>query len=526
MKKTKVLSIILVIAMIVVGCSSKIETEDKKESGKGDINSDYINLTMVKPETINPILNKDKSVGYVMNLIYDSLFTIDENYNVVPQLVKEYSIENGGKEINIKLKDAKWHDKSPVTSSDVKFTVDFIKKSEENPYSELVKNIKSVHIINDKEFNINLNENYSFSIETLIFPILSKNNLSSLSKKDITNNKNNLIGNGPYKIEKYEERDGMFLTKNEDYYKEIPSTAKDIRVGIVPDQEAQVAMVMALDSDIAKVSLNDLSKFHETEFNITKYEGRDYENIIFNYDNPILLDSNLRKAIAYSIDKKKILEEAYMGDANIVNFPLNTSSKYYNKDIKSINYNKEKAKEYLSKVKFDGDKSNSKDQKENKSNTKSNSQINLKIVVNKNNTDRVKSAHIISENLKAIGIKSEVDELEGEDLEKAISGKKYDLALVGWELSFIPDATPIIKSLDYKDEKLNDYMASLTRATSESQVKDIYDSIQKYVNNNVPMISLVIRNDYMVTNSRIEGKIQPNDFDVYEGITNLTIKNK
>ena len=53
----------------------------------------------------------------------------------------------------------------------------------------------------------------------------------------------------------------MFLTKNEDYYKEIPSTAKDIRVGIVPDQEAQVAMVMALDSDIAKVSLNDLSNF-------------------------------------------------------------------------------------------------------------------------------------------------------------------------------------------------------------------------------------------------------------------------
>ena len=46
-----------------------------------------------------------------------------------------------------------------------------------------MKNIKSVHIINDKEFNINLNENYSFSIETLIFPILSKNNLSSLSKK-------------------------------------------------------------------------------------------------------------------------------------------------------------------------------------------------------------------------------------------------------------------------------------------------------------------------------------------------------
>ena len=27
-----------------------------------------------------------------MNLVYDGLFTIDENYNIVPQLVEEYEI--------------------------------------------------------------------------------------------------------------------------------------------------------------------------------------------------------------------------------------------------------------------------------------------------------------------------------------------------------------------------------------------------------------------------------------------------
>ena len=51
----------------------------------------------------------------------------------------------------------------------------------------------------------------------------------------------------------------------------------------------------------------------------------------------IIKDSNFRKAIAYSIDKKKILEEAYIGNATLVNFPLNSKSKYYNKDMKSIN---------------------------------------------------------------------------------------------------------------------------------------------------------------------------------------------
>ena len=43
---------------------------------------------MLFPETINPILNKDKSVVYIMNLIYDGLFEIDKDYNVEPRLVE------------------------------------------------------------------------------------------------------------------------------------------------------------------------------------------------------------------------------------------------------------------------------------------------------------------------------------------------------------------------------------------------------------------------------------------------------
>ena len=39
-------------------------------------------------------------------------------------------------------------------------------------------------------------------------------------------------------------------------------------------------------------------------------------------------------------------------------------------------------------------------------------------------------------------------------------------------------------------------------------------------------MSLVIREDYIVSNRRLEGKIFPNDFDVYEGISNLNIEYK
>ena len=559
MNKIKFMTIILTIMVSLVGCSNDNENIEILESKPSAITSKTINLTMMQPDTINPITNKNQSVGYIMNLVYDSLFTINENYDTVPQLVEEYKIVNDGLSINIKLKDIKWHDGTKLTSNDVKFTVDLIKKNVDSPYNPLVENISSISIINEKEFNIDFNHKYAFSVDTLIFPIVSEKQLHD--EKNINNNKNNLVGNGAYKIKNYEDRKSISLIVNDSYYDEVSPTAKNIEVEIVPDEEAQVSMVISLDSDIAKISLDDLSKFYEKEFKTIKYDSRDYECLLFNYDNEFFKDINFRKAIVSSIDKNKILEEGYINNASLVNFPLNSKSKYYDKDIKALDYSKENAKKYLSKVTLETnenintdknitdnkdtekeiDKSSLKDKnKENNINnnektTKQSeeekqkeikdkiSKLNLKIIVNKDNPERLKSAYIISANLKDVGIKSTIEELSSEDISKALSDKNYDLALVGWELSSIPDATSILDNIGYEDEKLINYINSLRNATTESQIKDIYKSIQKYVNENALFMSLVIRENYIVTNRRIEGKITPNSFDIYEGITHLNI---
>ena len=559
MNKIKFMTIILTIMVSLVGCSNDNENIEILESKPSAITSKTINLTMMQPETINPITNKNQSVGYIMNLVYDSLFTINENYDTVPQLVEEYKIINDGLSINIKLKDIKWHDGNMLTSNDVKFTVDLIKKNLDSPYNPLVQNISSISITNEKEFNINFNHKYAFSVDTLIFPIVSEKQLHD--EKNINNNKNNLIGNGPYKIKNYEDRKSISLIINDSYYDELPVTAKNIEVEIVPDEEAQVSMVISLDSDIAKISLDDLSKFYEKEFKTTKYDSRDYECLLFNYDNEFFKDINFRKAIVSSIDKNKILEEGYINNASLVDFPLNPKSKYYDKDIKTLGYSKENSKNYLSKVTLETsenintdknlinnkdnekeiEKSNLKDKnkenniKDNKNTAKESqedkqkeikdkiSKLNLKIIVNKDNPERLKSAYIISANLKDIGIKNTIEELSSEDIGKALSDKNYDLALIGWELSLIPDATSILNNIGYEDEKLINYINSLKNATTQSQIKDIYKSIQKYVNENALFMSLVIRENYIVTNRRIEGKIMPNSFDIYEGITNLNI---
>lgn len=570
MKKKKLLAIVLALSMILAGCSLNQEnTTSSKENNKSGINSEYINLTMVKPTTINPVLNNDKSVAYIMNLVYDGLFTIDQNYNTVPQLVEKYSIGSDGKSINIKLKDAKWHDGKSVTSSDVKFTIELIQKNSDSPYNIFTNNISSVRIANSKEFTINFKEQYAFSKDTLIFPIVSQNILSGKSSDEILTNGNNLIGNGPYKIENMKDRAGMTLVVNKEYYSELPETMRDIKVGIVPSEEDQVSMIIALESDIGRVSLGDLSKFYEDEFNITNYEGRNYESIIFNYDNEYLKDENFRKAITHAIDRKLILEEGYIGNGKLVNFPLNTKSKYYDSEIQALSYNKEKAESYLQKINPSNNKGESTNEdnrsemensnnssdinsSENNSDNKTDndiksqsndestgnkeltdkerkdliSKVDLKIIANKDNEERIKAANIVSENLDAIGIKSTVVGLTEKEMTTALSQKDYDLAFVGWELSSVPDARSIIQASGYSDEKLTNYMNSLASATSDSQIAEIYSGIQTHLRDKAAFVSLVIRNEYIVTNRRLEGKSEPNDFDVYEGISNFTLKNK
>lgn len=552
-KLIKLLAVVLTVALGTIGCtkSNKIDDNNKNEISEYNIQeSDYIHLTTIFPETINPILNTNKSVSYIMNLIYDGLFEMDENYNVEPRLVEKYTLSSDGKSIRIKLaSDATWHNKKEVTSSDVSYTVDLIKKNSKSPYVALVENIQSIHISDSKNFIIKLKENDPFAIDKLTFPIVSKDKLSSLNTSQIGEYKNNLLGNGPYKIKKYEDRQYIILERNEDYFGDLPENRKEIYVKMVPDKESQTEMVLALDSDIANISLEELSKFeNKKEFNITKYEGRDYEMVIFNYDNEFLNNVNFRKAIISSIDREKLLNEAYVDNADLSNFPLNTKNKYYNNDIKNISYDKEKALNYLAS----GLKSVSKSQEEKQSEDSQGSSenvegiiednlsgsstegelskqeikqilnnIELSIIVSSDNSERVKVAHTISQDLSSIGVKSTVKELNNEDLKKALDSKDYDLAVVGYSLSSVPDARGILEACGIKDKKLSTYIESLGKSTSESETKKIYNQIQKYVVEKASFISLGILDDFIVSNKRLKGTINPNEFDIYKGISNL-----
>jgi peptide/nickel transport system substrate-binding protein len=538
MKKVRVILMIILTTSLLFGCTKNILNNDKKENEVvSAINSENINLSMIQPTTLNPILNKYTSVDYVMKLVYEGLFKIDKNYNVVPQLVESYNFSNGGTSLNITLKDSSWHDGQKLVASDVKFTIDTIKQYDESPYKPLVENISSVQVSTSKDLTINFTNSYAFSVETLTFPIIPKHILDGLDDEKIKSDRSNLIGSGHYKIEKYEPRSYMLLSPNKDYYEKIPEDARNIRVSIVPDEEAQVTMTMALETDITKVNLQDLASFTDDEFRTISYEGRGFENMVLNFNNPYINDINFRKALVHAIDRDSIVKEAYIEQAQRTGFALYPTSKYYNKDLKPYPYNKKKAKEFLKKVSEKNTSTqnniNNEENKNNENNTNNNEnkniitskkKVELKLIVNKDNFERIKASYTIRDNLADIGIKVTTLELSEDEITQALLKGEYDIALIGWELSHIPDPSFIINSINYQDEKLSQYLQDTLVYQGKQADIESYHKLQKYVRDKILFIPLAVTNDNIVVNKRIKGNFNSNDFDIYEGIESLDIE--
>ena len=106
--------------------SCKESEEGYVENGELVVIQDYSDITLgvYGIDTLNPVATKSKSVQKIMNIIYEPLFTIDENGKADPVLADSHSISDSGTQITIKLKNGvKWQDGTNFTAEDVTYTL-------------------------------------------------------------------------------------------------------------------------------------------------------------------------------------------------------------------------------------------------------------------------------------------------------------------------------------------------------------------------------------------------------------------
>ena len=154
-------------------------------------------------------------------MVYDTLFAADENLVVHPQMVDTHSVSEDGLTYTFTLRDGlKWHDGAPVKAEDCTASIARWGKRD-GMGQKLLDFVKEMKVVDEKTFQIILNEPYGLVIDSL--GKISSNTPFMMPKRladtDAFEQVPEIVGSGPFKFAKDEWVPGskVVYIKNEDY---------------------------------------------------------------------------------------------------------------------------------------------------------------------------------------------------------------------------------------------------------------------------------------------------------------------
>ncbi|MCK9446325.1 ABC transporter substrate-binding protein [bacterium] len=313
-----------------------------------------------QPQFINPLyaplsdIDKD-----LTELIFSSLMTYDNNSNIVPDLINEYSIENDGKTINFSIKEnVKWHDGIPLTIDDIVFTIDLVQDPEY--LSPLRTNWQGVEIekISDYKALFKLKQVYSGFEESLVnLKILPQHIWKDISVQSITSNTQlnvlSPIGSGPYMVSKTLQRKdksikSMILDVNKDYYGNIPHIQR-IDFFFYNDKEELLNNLKKGNLDAGNIELSDYNDKNFKKYNLSSLKTPNYFAVFLNNQKKPFDSKEIRQALSYLTNKQEIADKVLDGKGEIIDSLLLPSFYGFNNPTSVLSYDEAKGQNLLDK---------------------------------------------------------------------------------------------------------------------------------------------------------------------------------
>ncbi|SCY06340.1 peptide ABC transporter substrate-binding protein [Alkaliphilus peptidifermentans] len=531
MKHKKIfLLLVLIMTMLIAACSQEIVVEEPNNSVEiienlEPIKGGTLNLSVTRFNTFNPLFNNNKGIKQLQNIIFEGLISFNKELELQPALAEKWEIAEDGQSIEFTLRNGvKWHDGQPFTAEDVLFTFQVIKGNitsvkNTSVYRMSLQQISDMRIIDENRIRVTFTRPFSNGLEVMTFPILPKHLFDGNKASNLDSESFPIIGTGPYQLEEHQPMRDMKLKRNDAYWGESPYI-DNIAVNIVPDREAQLSQFENGDIDFAEPISIDWGKYSDSKnVNVYEYVSNYYEFVGFNSRNKLVNDPTIRKAIAYGIDRHKLINNIYLGHGTVVDVPVFPQSWLYNEESLQYGYDANKATALLEEAGYvhSEDKVRSNEAGE---------ELKLILVTNNDNLLREKTAYFIKDELEAIGIEVEVKLLDWEELNEQLNTNSYDMLLGGWELSIGQDLSFAFHSahlqdtnfIAYNNEEMDNLLVEAFRSANREEKKNNYDALQMHISNELPYFSLFFQNRAILVRDKVKGDLQPQIDNSFNGI--------
>lgn len=345
MRKITAMVLAALMVLSLAACGEKTDTAAADNKDRVLNLSTLAALTTFDDCQTNNI--QDEFVTYQTN---DFLYWLNgKTLEVEPRVADSWAWSDDGLELTVHVrKGVKFHNGKEVTADDVLFS---LQRSADDSHHAAKWTGCAFEKIDDENVKIILpSANAGFLVSTAYHcAVVNKEEVEAAGDKFGT--EPHTAGCGPYKWGKVESMDSYWeLEAFDDYYLGAPSIKK---VTYKPMTQAASGLIAfeagELDWYIAPMANWDELTSNE-KYNTELVAANHQSYLVMNYTNGELKDENLRKAIAYAINKDECNDVAYSGMAKIANFMYDPDNNVGAPDKGlTYSYDLEKAKEYLAK---------------------------------------------------------------------------------------------------------------------------------------------------------------------------------
>jgi peptide/nickel transport system substrate-binding protein len=253
--------------------------------------------------------------------IYEGLTQIDQDFRPVPWLAKSWTVSDDGMRYTFQLVQAKWSDGQPMTSKDVKFTLEQVSSKYGSKFAAAAARIKNIATPDEGTVVIELDRPYG----PLLFTLSSYGN-SAILPEHIFAGTNVLenpasrtapVGTGPFMLSEFARGDHVTLKRNPTYWQEGKPYLDEMIFKIIPNEANRVLALQAQEVDFCHFYYFPTSHVAEAKAN-PKLQTREHgvpENrvLVLNVRNKPLSDVKVRQALFTAIDREFIRQSVFLG---------------------------------------------------------------------------------------------------------------------------------------------------------------------------------------------------------------------
>jgi len=487
-----------------------------------------LNVPMPKnPSTLNPLKVKNAELSNIYSLIFESLVQIDADGSPQPCLAETWEASEDGKTWTFHLrKGIKFQNdqKEEMTANDVLFTLEMLKalSTEKSIYAKCNSLIASAKAEDNYTLQITTASPKSAVLFSMVFPVLSKEyyeNASGIDDKQP-------VGTGPYKLDSYDADSGMVLSVNENWWKTKPFIKTINAIPMSDNEEELAAYKNTGELDFVPTSLQTAGKYRETgKTNVLEYNTQYYDCLMPNINNSVFSDPNVRKALAFSIDKGDIISKALINHAVAADFPVPPDSWLYDGKLKIYEYNTARAQELLSESGWKDTDNDGILEKQQENGAPLKLSCNLLVLQTDDITYKKDVANLLKEQLKEWGFEITVVEKKWSKYTADLETGNYQLALCSFYMDRNPDLNFLLNSdgkdnySKYKSADMDKALEKCAATVKEEELKLAYGGLQQQFVNDLPHIALYFRTNSLVYRSDLQGIGTIRELDVFRDIS-------